>query len=78
ERQPDVDWRDIVAFRNIAVHAYFSVDWSIVWTTATEDAPALRERVEKILAETEDVPNGRPAQGAQTHLPQTGPRRGRG
>lgn len=23
----EVPWRDIVAFRNIAAHAYFSVDW---------------------------------------------------
>jgi len=26
-----IEWSDIIAFRNIAVHAYFSVDWSIVW-----------------------------------------------
>ncbi len=25
ETHPQVQWRDIVAFRNIAVHAYFSV-----------------------------------------------------
>jgi uncharacterized protein with HEPN domain len=24
---PDVEWGDIVGFRNFAVHAYFSVDW---------------------------------------------------
>lgn len=27
---PDLEWRDIVAFRNFAVHEYFSVNWSIV------------------------------------------------
>jgi uncharacterized protein with HEPN domain len=26
----DFKWEDIVAFRNIAVHAYFAVDWSLV------------------------------------------------
>ena len=25
EKHPEVEWRDIIAFRNIAVHAYFSV-----------------------------------------------------
>lgn len=59
ERHPDVEWRDIVGFRNIAVHAYFNVDWSIVWTTATEDAPSLRERVGTILAEIESGGPGR-------------------
>lgn len=50
-RRSEVDWQDIVAFRNIAVHAYFAVDWSIVWTTATEDVPVLRQQVERILQE---------------------------
>jgi uncharacterized protein with HEPN domain len=50
ERHPDVEWADIVAFRNIAVHEYFAVDWSIVWVTATQDAPILRERIVEILA----------------------------
>lgn len=51
ERHPDVPWSDIVGFRNIAVHQYFAVDWSIVWVTATQDVPALRQQVARILAE---------------------------
>ncbi|MCK4374815.1 MAG: DUF86 domain-containing protein [Candidatus Brocadiae bacterium] len=47
----EVEWADVVAFRNIAVHAYFAVDWSIVWVTATQDAPALRAKVAAILEE---------------------------
>jgi len=46
---PQIEWADIVAFRNIAVHAYFSVQWSIVWVAATEDAPRLRQQVADIL-----------------------------
>jgi uncharacterized protein with HEPN domain len=38
-----------VGFRNIAVHAYFVVDWSIVWETATQDAPRLQRQVLEIL-----------------------------
>jgi uncharacterized protein with HEPN domain len=44
-----VNWADIVAFRNIAVHAYFSVDWNIVWFTATNDVPNLRMHIQHIL-----------------------------
>ncbi|HQY93270.1 HepT-like ribonuclease domain-containing protein [Caldilinea sp.] len=44
-----IDWPDIVAFRNIAVHAYFSIDWSIVWVTAQDDVPKLRAQVQTIL-----------------------------
>ncbi len=46
----DVPWPDIVSFRNFAVHAYFGVDWSIVWSTATEDVPSLHGKVAAILA----------------------------
>lgn len=49
-RYPSIPWRRIVAFRNIAVHAYFSVDWSIVWVAATQDTPDLRREVASILA----------------------------
>lgn len=41
ERHPSIAWADIVGFRNYAIHAYFSVDLSIVWATAVEDVPLL-------------------------------------
>ena len=47
---PYVPWSKIVAFRNLAVHAYFSVRWPIVWLTATQDTPLLREQVLPLLA----------------------------
>jgi uncharacterized protein with HEPN domain len=47
---PDVPWQEIVAFRNIAVHAYFAVNWSIVWTAATKNTPVLQHKVAEILA----------------------------
>ncbi len=29
-RHSEIEWTDIIAFRNIAIHAYFAVDWAIV------------------------------------------------
>ena len=49
-RHPQVPWRGIVAFRNIAVHEYFAVEWPIVWVAATEDTPSLRDQIATILA----------------------------
>lgn len=49
QRHPTVPWRDIVAFRNIAVHRYFGIDWSIVWNAATSDVPTLREQTARLL-----------------------------
>ena len=51
ERHTEIEWSDIIAFRNIAVHAYFSVEWSIVWVTATQEAPELRSKIARILAQ---------------------------
>ena len=47
---PDVPWPDVVAFRNFAVHEYFSVDWPIVWFTASEEVPVLRQQIAAILS----------------------------
>jgi uncharacterized protein with HEPN domain len=63
EAPPQVEWRDIVAFRNIAVHAYFAVQWDIVWATANDDVPVLQRQVMAIL----QVENPeQPQQGACT------------
>jgi uncharacterized protein with HEPN domain len=32
------------------VHAYFDLDWQILWDSATDDIPELRRRVLDILA----------------------------
>ena len=49
-RHPQVPWPQIVAFRNILVHAYFGIDWDVVWRAARNRCPVLREQVAGILA----------------------------
>jgi uncharacterized protein with HEPN domain len=49
QRYAQVPWNDIRGFRNLAVHAYFQVDWAIVWTIAKEHLPPLRTHVAQIL-----------------------------
>jgi len=49
DAHPQIAWADIVGFRNLAVHAYFSVSWPIVWVTATEDVPVLHAQIAEIL-----------------------------
>jgi len=51
ERHNNIEWEDIVGFRNIAVHEYFEVLWEIVWNTAILDVPELHKKVQVILAE---------------------------
>lgn len=49
ERHPEVPWRPIIAVRHRIVHAYFDLDWQILWDSATEDIPDLRRKVLNIL-----------------------------
>ena len=51
QKHSDIEWEDIVGFRNIAVHEYFAVLWQIVWDTAVQDVPDLRLKIAQILAE---------------------------
>ncbi len=49
-RYPDVPWRQIIAVRHGIVHAYFDLDWQILWDAAIDDIPGLRRQVLNILA----------------------------
>jgi uncharacterized protein with HEPN domain len=46
----EIPWVRIVAFRNILVHAYFGIDWNVVWVAATKQCPPLRAQIADILA----------------------------
>ena len=48
-RHSAVPWPDIVGLRNILVHEYFGIYWPLVWQTAVDHAPVLREQVAEIL-----------------------------
>jgi uncharacterized protein with HEPN domain len=50
-RHPQVPWPQIIAFRNILIHAYFGIDWDVVWRAATSRCPSLRAEVTAILGE---------------------------
>ncbi|MBI1898476.1 MAG: DUF86 domain-containing protein [Acidobacteria bacterium] len=49
-RHPEVPWPQIVALRNILIHAYFGIDWDEVWRAARNRCPVLREQVAGIIA----------------------------
>jgi uncharacterized protein with HEPN domain len=52
-RCPQVPWPQIIAFRNILVHAYFGIDWDVVWLAARNRCTILREQIAGILLAAE-------------------------
>ncbi len=51
ELHPEVDWRNISGFRNVAVHEYLSIDVKRIWDIVEQDLPVLDEQIEEILRE---------------------------
>jgi len=49
DRYPEVEWPRIVGMRNLLVHSYFSIKPGIIWQTATQAVPDLREKIAQIL-----------------------------
>lgn len=47
----DIPWASIIGMRNRLVHAYFDMDRDILWTTVTEAAPAVADRLNLLLPE---------------------------
>ncbi|MGD1938236.1 MAG: DUF86 domain-containing protein [Cyanophyceae cyanobacterium] len=46
----EVEWRDIIDFRNLLVHEYFRVDLELVWAIVAQELPILKDQVDRILA----------------------------
>ena len=51
---PDVEWRKIIALRNIVVHAYFGVDIDIIWDLVENKVPELLDQIRHILSLEQD------------------------
>jgi uncharacterized protein with HEPN domain len=47
---PEVPWAGMIGMRHRLVHAYFDINFDILWTTASETAPALLTQIRALLA----------------------------
>ena len=45
----DIPWNDIIRMRHVLVHGYATVLPELVWHTALEDVPKLKEQIEGII-----------------------------
>ncbi|MBW1717367.1 MAG: DUF86 domain-containing protein [Deltaproteobacteria bacterium] len=53
DRNPQVEWREIAGFRDIAVHEYFGIDEDIVWDIVKNEVPSLLAKLSKIIEHEE-------------------------
>ena len=49
QKYPQIPWRDMAGMRDRIIHAYFDVNYSIVWETVENRIPLLQPIIAQIL-----------------------------
>ena len=49
EDVPEIPWSVIIGMRNRLIHAYFSINLDVVWSTSKDDIPSLITELKNLL-----------------------------
>lgn len=54
EKHTEIEWKSMAGMRDKLIHAYFGVDYKIVWTVVQQKIPVLKEQIEPIIHDIEE------------------------
>jgi len=55
---PDIPWKDMAGMRDRLIHAYFGIDYHLVWEAIRSRIPQVKPKLEAMLAELERTSGG--------------------
>ena len=50
-KYPNIEWAQIIALRNLLIHAYFGVNPLIIWEIIQNNIPVFKSQIEKITTD---------------------------
>ncbi|HLC63277.1 MAG TPA: DUF86 domain-containing protein [Candidatus Nanoarchaeia archaeon] len=49
----DIPWKSMMGMRDRLIHAYFGIDYTLVWSAIKTEIPKLKPQLEKMLSQLE-------------------------
>lgn len=53
-KYPHIEWKAIIGMRNRLIHAYFDIDYDIVWEAIHYEIPKIIPQIEKLISQMEE------------------------
>ena len=51
EQSEEIPWREITGMRDVLIHEYFGINTAVVWKTAKEELPRLKEKIQRLISD---------------------------
>ena len=53
DKHRDIQWKSMVGMRDRLIHAYFGIDYNLVWSAIKAEIPKLKPKLKKMLSNME-------------------------